>query len=305
MPLAHFSRRPRRSWRDLSAAAAVIHRPDDRGWSVASPPPRGGKGTVHAHAVMPRPPGRLDLAPGAGDRRGADRPGGVMPESAASPTADQPTVTVVGEGTASAAADTALLQLGVETRGATPGEALEACSRALEEVIAAVRAAGVQPPWLATGELSVHPDWEVVQGQQRSAGYRAAAQLTARLDAPARAGQVATAAVTAGGEAARMHGLMLVVGDQAGVLAAAREAAWRDARGRAEQYAALAGVALGEVLRIEEVAGGRHALALAGGYQAQAAAGPAVEVGEAEVGARVAVTWALLDAPAPGAGERS
>ncbi len=102
-----------------------------------------------------------------------------------------------------------------------------------------------------------------------------------------------------------MHGLALVVGDQAGVLAAAREAAWRDARGRAEQYAALAGVALGEVLRIEEVAGGRHALALAGGYQAQAAAGPAVEVGEAEVGARVAVTWALLDAPAPGAGERS
>ncbi len=84
-----------------------------------------------------------------------------MPESAAAPTADQPTVTVVGEGVASATPDTALLQLGVETRGATPGEALEACSRALEEVITAVRAAGVQPPWLATGELSVHPDWEV------------------------------------------------------------------------------------------------------------------------------------------------
>src|SRR6266516_6221994 len=187
-----------------------------------------------------------------------------MPEPAAAPTADQPTVTVVGEGTANAIPDTALLHLGVETRGVTPGEALEACSRALDEVIAAVRAAGVEPPRLATGELSVHPDWEVVQGQQRSAGYRAAAQRTARLDAPARAGQVATAAVTAGGEAARVHGLMLVVGDQAGVLAAAREAAWRDARARAEQYAALAGVALGRVLRIEEVAGGRHVLPLAG-----------------------------------------
>src|SRR6266566_3098188 len=104
-----------------------------------------------------------------------------MPESAAAPTADQTTVTVVGEGEASATPDTAQLQLGVETRGATPGEALEACSRALEEVITAVRAAGVQPPWLATGELSVHPDWEVdPQGQQRPAGYRAAARLTAR-----------------------------------------------------------------------------------------------------------------------------
>ncbi len=225
-----------------------------------------------------------------------------MPEPAAAPTADQPTVTVVGEGTANAIPDTALLHLGVETRGTTPGEALEACSRALEEVIAAVRAAGVEPPGLATGELSVHPDWEARPKGQRPAGYRAAARLTARLDVPARAGQVATAAVTAGGEAARVHGLVLVVGDQAGVLAAARKAAWRDARGRAEQYAALAGVALGGVLRIEELAGARHTLplALAGGYQAQAAAGPAVEVGEAEVGARVAVTWALLDAPQPG-----
>jgi uncharacterized protein len=229
-----------------------------------------------------------------------------MPEPAAAPTVDQPTVTVVGEGLASAVPDTALLHLGVETRGATPGEALEACSHALEEVIAAVRTAGVQPPRLATGELSVHPDWEVnPQGQQRPAGYRAAARLTARLDVPARAGQVATAAVAAGGEAARVHGLMLVVGDQAGVLAAAREAAWRDARGRAQQYAALAGVGLGRILRIEEVAGGRHAQPLTMGFAAAAAAGPAVEVGEAEVGARVAVTWALLEAPQPGAGERS
>src|SRR6266487_5909455 len=167
-------------------------------------------------------------------------------------------------------------------------------------------AAGVEPPRLATGELSVHPDWEMgEQGQQRPAGYRAAARLTARLDVPARAGQVATAAVTAGGEAARVHGLVLVVGDQAGVLAVAREAAWRDARGRAEQYAALAGVGLGGVLRIEEVAGAGHVLPLAGRYQVQARAGPAVEVGEAEVGARVAVTWVLVDAPEPGAGGRS
>jgi uncharacterized protein YggE len=227
-----------------------------------------------------------------------------MPESAASPTADERTVSVGGEGTTNAVPDTALLHLGVETRGATPGEALDACSRALDEVIAAVRAAGVEPPRLATGELSVHPDWEVGPQGQRPAGYRAAARLTARLDAPARAGQVATGAVTAGGEAARVHGLVLVVGDQAGVLAAAREAAWRDARGRAEQYAVLAGVALGRVLRIEEVAGARHTLPLVGRYEAQAAGGPAVELGEAEVRARVAVTWALLDAPQPAAGGR-
>jgi uncharacterized protein len=102
-----------------------------------------------------------------------------------------------------------------------------------------------------------------------------------------------------------VYGLVLVVGDQAEVLAAARDAAWRDARGRAEQYAALAGVALGGVLRIEEVGGRGPALPLVGRYEARAAAGPAVEVGEAEVRVRVAVTWALLEAPPPGGGGRS
>jgi Protein of unknown function (DUF541) len=106
-----------------------------------------------------------------------------MPEPAASPTADQPTVTVVGEGMASAVPDTALLHLGVETRGTTPGEALEACSRALEEVIAAVRAAGVEPPRLATGELSVHPDWEV-----NPAGPAAPRRLSRRRPADRSAG---------------------------------------------------------------------------------------------------------------------
>jgi uncharacterized protein YggE len=228
-----------------------------------------------------------------------------MPEPAASSIADEPTVTVVGEGTANAAPDTALLHLGVETQRATPGEALDACSRALGEVLAAVRAAGVEPPRLTTSQLSLHPDWEVgPNSQQRAVGYRAAAGLTVRLDAPARAGQVATAAVSAGGEAARVHGLVLVVGDQAGVLAAARAAAWRDARGRAEQYAALGGVRLGRVLRIEEAAGVPDAQPLRLLGFAAADAGPPVEVGEAEVRARVAVTWALVAAPQSGAGGR-
>jgi uncharacterized protein YggE len=129
-------------------------------------------------------------------------------------------VTVAGEGSASGVPDTALPHLGVETRGTTPGEALDACSRALDEVIVATRGAGVEQRRLATGELTVHPDWEAgPQGRQRLVGYRAAARLTARLEAPARAGP--------------------------------------------------------------------------------AAAGPAVELGEAEVQARVVVTWALLDGPQP------
>ena len=48
-----------------------------------------------------------------------------------------------------------------------------------------------------------------------------------------------------------------------------------------------------------------HAHPLAGGFVAAAAACPPVEVGEAQVRARVAVTWALVDTFQSGAGTRS
>jgi uncharacterized protein len=173
-------------------------------------------------------------------------------------------------------------------------------------MLAALRREGVESSRLTASGLGLHTDWESEQRGQRPAGYRAAAALTARLAGPARAGQLAAAAVTAGGEAARVHGLELVVGDLAGVLAVAREGAWRDARARAEQYAALAGAALGRVLRIEEMAKVVQWQAL--GYRAQAAAGPAgppMELGETQVWATVTVTWTLAEPPGPGAGLRA
>jgi uncharacterized protein YggE len=158
----------------------------------------------------------------------------LMPQPVASPTAEERIVTVVGKGTASAAPDTALLHLGVETQGVAPAEALDGCRHALEEVLAALRRQGIEPARIASSGLDLHPDWEAAQRGQRPAGCsRAAARLTARLVEPARAGQVAAAAVTAAGDTARVHGLTLVVGEQAGLLAVAREGAWRDARATA------------------------------------------------------------------------
>jgi uncharacterized protein len=208
------------------------------------------------------------------------------------PTA-QPTVTVAGTGSASAVPDTAVLVLGVETRGSTPAQALEGCRRALDQVLAALDAEGVTPARRASSGLTLHEDWESRQPGKGPVAYQAGARLTVRLAEPARAGRVAAAAVAVGGEGARVHGLELVVGDLTAAAAAAREAAWRDALARAGQYAALAGVALGEVLEIKEApppppdARPMRLLAEA------APAGPATEPGESIVWAAVTVTWAL------------
>jgi uncharacterized protein YggE len=205
----------------------------------------------------------------------------------------QPTVTVAGTGSASAVPDTAVLELGVETRGSTPAQALEGCRRALDEILAALDAEGIEPARRASSGLTLHEDWESRQPGKGPVAYQAGARLTVRLAEPARAGQVAAAAVAVGGEGARVHSLELVVGALTAAAAAAREAAWRDALARAGQYAALAGVALGEVLEVKEAPppppDARPMRLLADA----APAGPATEPGESIVWAAVTVTWAL------------
>jgi uncharacterized protein len=213
------------------------------------------------------------------------------------PAAAGATVTVAGAGSATAVPDTALLHLGVEIRGSTPVEALDGCRLALDQVLAALDAEGVDPARRTTGGLELHEDWESRQPGQGPVRYLANARLSVRLAQPARAGQVAAAA--AGGDAARVHGLGFVVGDPAAVAAAAREAAWRDAVARAEQYARLSGTTLGRVLRIEEAPpppDARPMRLLA----AEAPPGPATDPGETTVWAAVTVTWALDRRPPPG-----
>jgi uncharacterized protein len=202
------------------------------------------------------------------------------------------TVTVAAAGAATAVPDTALLTLGIETRGSTPVEALDACRDALDQVLAALAAEGIQRARRTTSGLELHEDWEPRQPGQGPVRYLASARLTVRMVPPVNAGHVAAAAVAAGGAAARVHGLGFVVGDPAAVAAAAREAAWRDAVARAEQYAGLSGRALGPVLRIEETPPPPEARPMRL-LAAEAPSGPATEPGETTVWATVTVTWAL------------
>jgi uncharacterized protein len=207
------------------------------------------------------------------------------------------TVTVAGAGAATAVPDTALLRLGVETRGSTPAEALDGCRLALDQVLAALDAEGVEPARRGTAGLELHEDWESRQPGQGPVRYLASARLTVRLAQPDRAGPVAAAAVAVGGDAARVHGLELVVGDPAAVAAAAREAAWGDALARAGQYARLAGAALGPVLEIREASPPPPDRPMR--LLAEAPGGPATEPGETTVWAAVTVTWALARRPPP------
>jgi uncharacterized protein len=101
----------------------------------------------------------------------------------------------------------------------------------------------------------VQPQYNQQQYNQQDSisGYIADESLTAELHGLAKAGQVISDAVAAGGNAVRVDSVQLDLTDQSSkLLARARANAIGDARQRAEEYAKAAGLTLGPVQSITE-----------------------------------------------------
>jgi uncharacterized protein YggE len=206
---------------------------------------------------------------------------------------DVESVTVEGQGVARGTPDVLRLDLGVEAQGRTVSDALGGTSRAMDAVLAALRAAGVEPGDLATTGLSIR---SVHDREGRTVvGYAAANSLAVTLRDLDAAGATIAAAADAGGDACRVNGLRFDLQDDGALRRQAREAAVVDARGRAETYAAATDRALGRVLRIVEAGEGRPVPVRAGRMMAMAeASGPVpLEGGSHEVSVTVSVEWAL------------
>lgn len=209
---------------------------------------------------------------------------------------DRRTVTVSGAGAAATTPDRALVLLSAEVRAENPGAALAACSEAAGAMVDAVLAAGVVRSAVQTSGLSLSPWWDHGMGEPRLAGYQAADSLSVWVAELDRIGALLAAVAAAGGEATRVNGVSLVVGDPAPAMAAAREAAFRDANAKAEQYAALAGGELGVLLSVQEDDRGGHRSLRLSGWQAQAASAEIhVEPGENRLTVELTAVWELQD----------
>jgi len=200
-------------------------------------------------------------------------------------------VTVSGQGRASAPYDVATLRLAASARAANPSDASARATYAMGAMRAAVVQGGADESTLQTTSVSlnpVHDPWPTV------VAYEASLSLSVRLTDLSHVGSVLVSAVQAGGDGARVEGIAFSHDDAAALEGEARAAAWADARVKAEQYAGLAGQALGEVRHVVEGAsrGGAVPVARAALMSAEAG-GVAVDAGEGTVTAVVTVTWAL------------
>jgi uncharacterized protein YggE len=159
-------------------------------------------------------------------------------------------ITVVGAAEADVVPDIATITAGVETRAATASAALDANSKAMAAVFAALEAAGIERRDVQTSQLSLNPVYSEGSDVARVSAYEASNMVMVRVRDVPKLGAVIDGLATAGVN--RFYGIGFEVADPRPTLDTAREHAVADARARAELYARAAGVTLGPVVSISE-----------------------------------------------------
>ncbi|MDQ6873446.1 MAG: SIMPL domain-containing protein [Actinomycetota bacterium] len=222
----------------------------------------------------------------------------IIPTSVAGPGSSPAFgVEVVGTGKVAGTPDVLRLDLAVTATRSQATDSLDSMSRSAGKVIAALKSHRVAGKDIKTSGLSLQPNYDYANGKTTLRGYLASEQISATLRDLRRAGAAITAAVGAGGNAARVEGVALDLEGDSGLLAKARLAAIADARAKAEAYAKAAGRALGPVTVISENVTPATPQPLDTGRFDAAGGAPArpvpVETGSQQVSISVRVVWSF------------
>lgn len=209
-----------------------------------------------------------------------------------------PRIVVSGQGEGTVAPDLAILTLSVMREAPTAREALDANTKAMSDVIAAMKEAGIADRDLQTAGIQIQPRYNYTNkpdGSQEAvlAAYQVSNTLTVRVRDMARTGEIIDRAVTLGVN--QGGSVTFANADPSKVVAQARTRAVEDAVAKARTLAAAAGVELGRVLEISDQAGEPAPLPItAKAFDREASPAPVpVEAGENSYRVSVTVTFEL------------
>jgi uncharacterized protein YggE len=198
------------------------------------------------------------------------------------------TVLVTGVGEVFGEPDTLTANFAVESTAATVGEVLAGANTAAARMRDALIRAGMARADLQTADVAIRSRQNE---NEKITGYTATQGLTARIRDLPRAGALMSAAIAAGGDAARLNGVSFAIENQAALLNEARRKAFADARAKAELYAGQAGRPLGRVVKVSEETptfGGAAAH-----YSMAADSAVPIEPGRQRLAVTVTVEWAF------------
>jgi uncharacterized protein YggE len=208
-------------------------------------------------------------------------------------------ITVVGQGSVRMSPDIAQISIGMETSADTVGEAVAENEAQMEEILAALLAAGIDEKDIQTMNYSIQLDRypeQVLRTESSSAEsadepapvYRVSNMVTVTVRDLESVGDVLDAVIEAG--ANNIWGISFALDDPTTAQAEARSKAMEDALARAEALAELGGVELGPVMSISEVVGATPVPLAAMSERAVAGAGP-ISPGELEISYQVQVSY--------------
>lgn len=204
-------------------------------------------------------------------------------------------VTVIGQGTAYGQPDQATVIVGVETFAPTVSEASAQNQTTLDNVMAALSAAGIASEDIQTTNYSLYAEQTYGdKGPEGIVGYHVTNQVNVKIRDISLVGDVLGAVTEAGANA--IYGVNFSVADPAALEAEARALAMDDAAKRAASLAELGNVTLGEVTVISEVVGQPvMPLGMGGGGYAmeQAASAPGISPGQLSYQVQVQVTYGI------------
>ena len=207
----------------------------------------------------------------------------------------EPSLSVTGEGRVSAAADVAVLDVGVSVVRDSVGEARADAAEAMEAVRASLRASGVADGDVVTVQFNVFPEFDFREEGQTLRGFRVTNVVSARIRDIDDASRVIDEAIVTAGDNVVVNNISFTIDDSTALADQARELAIEDARRKAQVLADLAEVELGDLLNVGESGGaGPPALAFAEAALPRGGGGPTpIDGGEVTVALSVFLTFAI------------
>lgn len=260
----------------------------DGGW------PRLAAAGVVLVLVVGATAGGAMLATGGGSPSTAAAAAGTGGKGSTICEAGSARVTVTGVGAVSTTPNLLTLSLDVHTTAASAGAALASNDTDTAAVVKALATTGIRPSDVQTTNLSIQPNY--ANTGSTVTGYSVDNTIVAKIRKLSSAGTLIDAAVTAGGNAARIDSLAFSLTQPIHAQDRARNMAVHQAVGHAKAMAAAAGRRLGGICSLKDQTTTSTPVPVQLGFAASAAplrAPVPVEAGSQSVTARVMIVYSL------------
>ncbi|MFT3987242.1 SIMPL domain-containing protein [Aestuariivirga sp.] len=219
----------------------------------------------------------------------------VTPAMADTVVASPRTISLSGHGEVRVAPDRATVTIGVASQKDTAAEAMKDNSAAMQQVFAALKAAGIAEKDMQTSNFSVQPRYNYPNDGSAPTlvGYDVSNNVTITVKKLDTLGAVLDAVVKAGSN--QIQGVSFDASSPQAAMDEARKDAVADALRKAKVYAGASNVTIGNILSIEEGAVFRPrpvVMMQAKVMRADAAPAPIAE-GEQTLAVDVSITWEI------------